>query len=423
MNEETSAKEKAKMQQAEATPAAQVNSGSQAGAPRGPRLSKKKKRIALAVIVVLLAGTFFVWRYYSQFVTTDDAQIEGHLHPVSARVTGYVTKVTVDDTQFVEKGTVLVKLDPGDYQVAVDLAKAKLAKAQAEEAATLAGVPIASVSTLSQVHSAEADVQGAEAGILAAEKGFQEAEARLAQVEANNVKVQDDLERYRQLIVKREISRQQYDQAVAASKASAAAVAEAQAGVAASEQQVNQARSRLQRAEAGLRSAHTRPEQLQVTRARAQAAAAAVVEAQAELHRAELNLEYTTIVAPAAGIVGKRTAVVGQNVSPGQTLLVIVPTQDIWVTANFKETELKGMRIGQQVEIHVDAYDRDYRGRIEGIAGATGVQFSLLPPENATGNYVKVVQRVPVRIVFDPGQDPSHLLQVGLSVEPRVRLH
>jgi membrane fusion protein (multidrug efflux system) len=396
--------------------------GSPPAASHRPKLDKKKKLVLLATIAVLLVGGFFVWRYYAQFVSTDDAQIEGHLHAVSARVTGYVTKVTVDDTQYVEKGTVLVKLDPSDFQVAVDLAKAKLAKAQAEAAATLAGVPIASVSTLSQVHSAQADVEAAEAGILAAEKGFQEAEARLAQVEANNVKVQEDLERYRQLVVKREISRQQFDQAVAASKASAAAVIGAQAGVAASEQQVNQARSRLQQAEAGLRSAHTRPEQLQATRARARAAAAAVVEAQAELHRAELNLEYTTIVAPAAGIVGKRTAVAGQNVSPGQTLLVIVPTRDIWVTANFKETELKGMSVGQPVEIHVDAYDRDYRGKIEGIAGATGVQFSLLPPENATGNYVKVVQRVPVRIAFDPGQDPDHLLQVGLSVEPRVRL-
>jgi membrane fusion protein (multidrug efflux system) len=396
--------------------------GSQPAASARPKLNKKKKRILLATIVVLLAGGFFVWRYYAQFVTTDDAQIEAYLHPISARISGYVTKVTVDDTQYVEKGTVLVQLDPSDYQVAVELAKAKLAQAQAEAAAAMAGVPITSVSTLSQVHSAEADVQGAEAGILAAEKAFQEAEARLAEVEANNVKVQEDLGRYRQLIVKREISRQRYDQAVAASKASAAAVIGAQAGVAASEQQVTQARSRLRQAEAELRSAHTRPQQLQAMRARAQAAAAAVEEAQAELHRAELNLEYTTIVAPADGIVGKRTAVVGQNVSPGQTLLVIVPTRDIWVTANFKETQLKNMRVGQPVEIHVDAYDRDFRGKIEGIAGATGVQFSLLPPENATGNYVKVVQRVPVRIVFDPGQDPRHLLQVGLSVEPRVRV-
>ncbi len=391
--------------------------------PGRRKLDGKKKRILLAVLAVLIIGAVSIWYHYSQFASTDDAEIEGYLHPISARVSGYVTKVTVDDTQYVEKGTVLVQLDPTDYQVAVALAKAHLAQAQAEANAALGGVPITSVSTLSQVHSAEADVQGSQAGILASEKQFQEAEARLTQAEANDVKIQDDLERYRQLIGKHEISRQQYDQAVAASKASAAAVAEAQAGVAAAEQQVTQARSRLQDAEAELRSAHTRPEQMQVTHAKAQAAAAAVEEAEAELHRAELDLQYTTIVAPIEGIVGKRTAVEGQNVAPGQTLMTIVPTRDIWVTANFKETELKGMRPGQSVRIHVDATDRDYTGKVQGIAGATGVQFSLLPPENATGNYVKVVQRVPVRIVFDPGQDPNHLLQIGLSVEPHVRLH
>ncbi|MFP5203860.1 MAG: HlyD family efflux transporter periplasmic adaptor subunit [Acidobacteriota bacterium] len=390
----------------------------------GPRkLNGKRKRIAFVVLVVLIAGAVGLWYHYSQIASTDDAEIEGYLHPISARVPGYVTKVTVDDTQYVEKGTVLVQLDPTDYQVAVELAKAHLAQAQAQASAAMGGVPITSVSTQSHVNSAEADVQGAQAGILAAEKQFQQAEARLTQTEANNVKIQDDLERYRQLIGKREISQQQYDEAVAASKSSAAAVTEAQAGVAAADQQVTQARSRMQDAQAELRSAHTRPEQMQVTRANAQAAAAAVEEAEAQLHRAELDLQYTTIVAPADGIVGKRTAVAGQNVAPGQTLMTIVPTREIWVTANFKETELRGMRPGQSVRIHVDSTDRDYTGKIQGIAGATGVQFSLLPPENATGNYVKVVQRVPVRIVFDPGQDPNHQLQVGLSVEPSVRLH
>ncbi len=401
----------------------QSNPRSAVRAPGSTNGNGKKKRIALVVLAILLVSGVGIWYHSSRFATTDDAQIAAYLHPISARVPGYVTKVTVDDTQYVEKGTVLVQLDPTDYQVAVELAKAHLAQAQAEASAAMGGVPITSVSTLSQVNSAEAGVQGAQAGILAAEKQFQEAEARLTQTEANNVKIQDDLERYRQLIGKREISRQQYDEAVAASKASAAAVAGAQAGVAAADQQVTEARSRMQDAEAALRSAHTRPEQMQVTRAKAQAAAAAVEEAEAQLHRAELDLQYTTIVAPAEGIVGKRTAVAGQNVAPGQTLMTIVPTRDIWVTANFKETELKGMRPGQSVKIHVDATDRDYTGKIQGIAGATGVQFSLLPPENATGNYVKVVQRVPVRIVFDPGQDPNHLLQVGLSVEPSVRLH
>ncbi len=418
MTEPNDLKDQTTAPQASLAAGAATNSAPPAASPE----KKRRKKVAIAVVLLLALGGWLTWRYYSQFATTDDAEIEGYLHPVSARIPGYVTRVTVNDTQYVAKGTVLVQLDPTDYQVAVDLAKARLAKAQAEADAAFGGVPIASVSTLSQVHSAEADVEGAQAGILAAEKQFQEAEARLIQVEANNIKVQDDLARYRQLIGKREISRQQYDQAVAASKASAAAVTEAQAGVAAAGQRINQERSRMQQAEAELGSAHTRPEQLRVTRARAEAAAAAVEEAEAELHRAELNLQYTTIVAPASGIIGKRTAVTGQNVSPGQTLMVIVPTKDIWVTANFKETELKAMRVGQPVTIHVDAYDQDYRGKIEGIAGATGVQFSLLPPENATGNYVKVVQRVPVRIVFDPGQDPDHRLQVGLSVEPTVRL-
>lgn len=396
--------------------------GARDDAPGNEKANGKKKRILLAVLAVLILGAVGIWRYESQFATTDDAEIEGYLHPISARVSGYVTRVTVDDTQYVEKGTVLVQLDPTDYQVAVDLAKAHLAEAQAEASAALGGVPITSVSTQSQVNASEADVQGAQAGILAAEKQFQEAEARLTQTEADDVKIQDDLERYRQLIRKNEISRQQYDQAVAASKASAADVAGAQAGVAAADQQVTQARSRMQDAEAELRRAHTRPQQMQVTQAKAQAAAAAVEEAEAELHRAELDLQYTTIVASTEGIIGKRTAVAGQNVAPGQTLMTIVPTQDIWVTANYKETALKGMHPGQPVKIHVDETDRDYNGKIQGIAGATGVQFSLLPPENATGNYVKVVQRVPVRIVFDPGQDPNHLLQIGLSVEPSIRL-
>ena len=423
MKEETISKDMGHAENPATGPRGSEPSNAENSGARQGKLGKRKKRIILAALIFVAVGAFLVWRHYAQFVSTDDAQIEGYLHPISARVPGYVTRVTVDDTQYVSKGTVLVQIDPTDYKVAVELAKAQLAKAQAEAAAAMGGVPITSVSTLSQVHSAEADVQGSQAGILAAEKEFQQAEARLAQVEANNVKVQDDLRRYGQLIGKREISRQLYDQAVAASKASAAQVTESQAGVAAAEQRVTQERSRMQQAEAELRSAHTRPEQLRVTRAKAEAATAAVEEAEAELHRAELSLEYTTIVAPADGIVGKRTAVTGQNVSPGQTLLVIVPTRDIWVTANFKETELKDMRVGQPVKIHVDAYNHDFRGKVLGIAGATGVQFSLLPPENATGNYVKVVQRVPVRIAIDPGQDPGHLLQVGLSVEPRVRVH
>jgi membrane fusion protein (multidrug efflux system) len=383
----------------------------------------RRKWPIVLVVLILIVSSILVWRHYAAWVSTDDAEIDGHIHPISSRIAGHVIKVTVDNTQYVEKGTVLVQLDPTLYQVAVDRAKAQLADAQATAQAARVGVPITSINTLSQVRSAQADVDSAQAGIAAAERQFQAAEAKLEEAEANNVKAQSDLKRYAQLVGKNEISRQQYDDAVAAAKTSAATVAAAQASAAAAEQQVAQARSRLAQANAELHYAQTRPQQLRVIRARAEAAASSVQAAEAALHQAELNLQFTTIVAPISGIVGNRTVVAGQNIQPGQALMAIVPTEDIWVTANFKETQLRHMRVGQPVKIHVDAYGRDYNGHVVGIAGATGVQFSLLPPENATGNYVKVVQRVPVRIAIDPGQDPQHLLRVGMSVEPKVKVN
>ncbi|MGH9357266.1 MAG: efflux RND transporter periplasmic adaptor subunit [Terriglobia bacterium] len=393
--------------------------------PRGVSATPKRKSklpiIIAAVIVIVVA--ILVWRHYAGWISTDDAQIDGYIYPISSRVKGHVTKVLVENTQEVQKGAVLVQLDPSDYQVAVEHAKAQLANAQATAQGARAGVPISSVNTLSQVHSAGADVESAQAGIGAAEKQFQASEARLQAAEADNVKSQLDLKRYQQLIGKEEISAQRYDQAVAAAKSSAATVAAAEASAAAAQQQVAQMRSRLTQATAGLRYAQTRPEQVRVIRARAKAAAAAVQAAEAALHQAELNLQYTTIDAPVSGVIGKRTVVAGQNIGTGQALMAIVPVEDIWVTADFKETQLRQMHVGQPVKIYVDAYGRDYDGRVDGIAGATGVQFSLLPPENATGNYVKVVQRVPVRILFRNGQDPKHLLRVGMSVEPRVKVN
>lgn len=397
--------------------------GEHAAAPPPPPRKRSKRWPIVVVIIILIAAGFFLWRHYAGWVSTDDAQINGYIYPISARVSGHVIKVTVENTQYVDKGTVLVELDPTDYQVALDRAKAQLADAGAAAKGAAVGIPITSINTMTQVHSAQADVESAQAGISAAEKQFQAAQARLREAEANNVNAQENLKRYAQLVGKQEVSRQQYDQALAAAKASAATVAAAQATASAAEQQVSQMRSRLAQANAGLRAANTRPQQLAVIRARAQAAAAQVQAAEAALHQAELNLQYTTIVAPVSGIIGKRTAVVGQNVAPGQALMAVVPTDLIWVTANFKETQLGHMRVGQPAEIHVDAYGRDYQGHVDGIAGATGVQFSLLPPENATGNYVKVVQRVPVRILFNQGQDPKHLLRVGMSVEPRVRVN
>lgn len=395
----------------------------ESGAPAASGKAKaKRKRILIAAVAVVAVATFVLWRHYAGWVSTDDAQVEAHLSPLSARVPGHVVKVMADNTDYVNKGQVLIQLDPEDFRVAVDQAKSRLADARAAAMAAAVGVPIASVETQSRVNAAHAQVESAQAGIAAAQRQFEAAEARLREAEANDVKAQADERRYAQLVAKHEVSVQQYDHAVAAAQASAASVAALQAMADAAHRQISQAESQLTQAQASLHSAYTRPQQLQQTHARADAAAAAVQTAQAQLEQAELNLQYTTIVAPVSGIVGNRTVVPGENIASGQTLLTIVPTEDIWVTANFKETALKRMRPGDPAVIHVDAYGRDYKGHVFGISQATGVQYSLLPPENATGNYVKVVQRVPVKIVFDPGQDPNHLLRVGLSVEPRVQV-
>ncbi len=374
--------------------------------------------VATVIMAIVLYQRFAAWE------STDDAQIDGYIFPVSSRVPGYVTRVLVDNNQYVEAGTVLVKLDPKDYEVAVANAKATLANDQASAAALQTNVPITSVSTSSQLSSAHADIRNVEAGLLAAQRGSEAAQAALREAEANDLKAQDDVNRYKPLAERDEIPQQQYTQAVASQRATAAAVEAARASAAAAEQQVTQARSRLSQAQAQLRYAETQPQQISVQRSRAQAADAETERAAATLQQAQLNLQYTTILSPVAGIVGQRSVHPGQNVAPGQQLMTIVPLdgQNIWVTANFKETQLTYMRPGQPVRVYVDTYGRTYDGHVLNIAGASGARYSLLPPENATGNYVKVVQRIPVKIVFERGQDPEHLLRPGMSVEPDVRV-
>jgi len=384
---------------------------------RNPRL-----RVGLTIggIVLVVAGVF-LWRYFTSYESTDDAQIDGHLNSISARVSGHVQKLLVEDNQYVQAGTPLVQIDPRDYQVAVDRAKAYYADALATAQAAQVNVPITSISSTSQESSAQADVENARAGIAAARKQYDAALAQLAQAEANNVKAQDDVARYKQLVDKQEISQQQYDQAVATAKASAASVDAARASAAATQQQVIQAQAKLAQAEANLRAARTAPQQIAMTRSRFESAQATAERYKAELEQAELNLQYTLIVAPVSGIVTNRTVEVGQNVQIGQELMKIINLDDIWVTANFKETQLRNVRVGQPVTIHVDANGKDYKGHVQSIAGASGAITSLLPPENATGNYVKVVQRIPVKITFDPGETKDHVLRPGMSVEPKVR--
>ncbi|MGA7321471.1 MAG: HlyD family secretion protein [Candidatus Sulfotelmatobacter sp.] len=388
---------------------------------RPPRTASPGFRIAVIIAVgVLLVIGFFVYRYVTSYESTDDAQVDGHINSISARVSGHVVKLNIVDNQYVQAGTVLVEIDPSDYQVAYDRAKANFDDAQAAAAAAGVNVPITSVNTTSQVSATEADVASARAGIAAARQQFQAAKAQLDQAEANNVKAQNDLDRYKQLVDKQEISQQQYDQAVASAKASAAAVEAGRAMADAAQSQVTEAQGKLVQAEANLRYAHTAPRQMEVIRSRAASALAQAQQKKADLDQAQLNLQYTKVIAPVAGVVSDRTVEVGQNVAPGQELMKVIPLDDVWITANFKETQLREMKVGQSVTIEVDANGRSYKGKVNSVAGASGARFSLLPPENATGNYVKVVQRIPVKIVLDPGENKDQSLRPGMSVTPEV---
>jgi membrane fusion protein (multidrug efflux system) len=388
-----------------------------------PRRSPKRRRniVILAVIAVVLVASAFLWRYLSSYESTDDAQADVHLYPVSARISGYVVRVNVDDNQWVQKGTVLVEIDPKDYEVAVAQAQANLANSEATAQSLNITVPITSVNTSSQLKFTASDIGNATAGVIAAERQLTATHAQLEEAEANDVRAQDDLHRYKLLVDKREVAEQVYDQALATAKSSTAAVAAARANESAAQQFVEQARSRLVQADANYQSAETGPQQVSSTRARVRAAIADVEQKRALLEQAQLNLQYTKIVAPVTGEVNK-TVVVGLNVQPGQQLLTVVPLDEVWVTANFKETQLKHMRVGQKAEIHVDSNGRTLKGRVDSIAGATGPLFSLLPPENATGNYVKIVQRIPVKIVLEPGENRDRQLRPGMNVVPHVYL-
>jgi membrane fusion protein, multidrug efflux system len=407
-----------------------------------PRLIRKSRRrlarmiLPIVLLVALVAAGYFLWRYFGSSESTDDAQIDGHLNAISGRINGQVNEVLVKDEQIVNKGDVLARIDPRDFEVAVAKAEADLADAEATLQSSRTDVPITSTnadSTLRTANSIRADVgaglRGAERQLSAAQARLETARAQVSEAEANYKKAQDDVGRYQQLVAKDEISQQIYDQSVqtaAAAKATLAArtasVNEAQQNVNVAESSVQQAEAKIPQAEASIQAALTAPQQVAVSRFRAKSAAAKVAEQKALLDQARLNLSYCTIAAPVGGIVEKKTVEVGQNISPGQQLLVVVPLDDIWVTADFKETQLRKIKTGQRVKFSVDAYGREYSGHVTGIGGAAGSRLSLLPPENATGNYVKVVQRIPVRIDLDPDQNNDHRLRPGMSVDPKVYL-
>jgi membrane fusion protein (multidrug efflux system) len=364
------------------------------------------KWIIAALALVVLAGGFFVWRYYSVRQSTDDAQIDGHISPISSRVAGTVLRVLHDENETVQAGDLLIELDPKDYQVALDRARADLANAEASATAAHVDVPLTTTTSSGQLAAADAAVK-------AADRDIQAAQARVQESQANYDKTSADLRRMEQLVAKDEISHQQYDAAVAAATSARATLDAANAAVSSAESRAIQARAQAA-------AAKTVPEQIRVTQARAGAASAEVQKYRAALEQAELNLQYTRIYAPVTGVLSKRNVEAGQVVQAGQPLFAMVDLDNLWVTANFKETQLRNMRPGQKATVQVDAYGHTYSGVVESIGGATGSRFSVLPPENATGNYVKVVQRLPVRIRLDKGQDPGHTLRPGMSVVPTV---
>ena len=384
-----------------------------------------RRRAFVAIVIVLLVVVAVALWWHSTFTeNTDDAQVNGHLIQVSSRIGGQVLKVDVQENQLVKAGDAIAELDPADYQVAVENAEAALASAQANAAAADVAVPIAAANTGSNLSSAGADVSGTEAGVEQVKNQLQAAHDLVNQAKANDTKAQADLERYKPLVEKDVISKQQFDAAVAAADAAKAALSDARAMERAAADAVKVANERLAQAQAQLKFAQTGPQQVAAQSARAQQAQAMVQQAQAQLNMAELNLSYTKIVAPAAGVVTRKSVEIDQNVAAGQNLLTLVSLEDLWVTANFKETQLRHMAAGQPVEIDVDSTGKTYHGTVTQIGGATGSVLSLFPPENATGNYVKVVQRVPVRIDFTDlkDEDPNHELRPGLSVEPKVRV-
>lgn len=384
----------------------------------------RRRGILVAVVLVIVLVAVGIWWRSTFSEDTDDAQVNGHLIQVSSRIAGQVIKVYVTENQYVKAGDPIADLDPKDFQVAEENAEAALASARANAAALGVAVPILSVNTGSTLSSANSDVSSAQAGVLQAERQLEAVKARVVQAQANNTKAQADLERYRPLVEKDVISKQQWDAAVAAADAAKAGLADANATQMAAEQGVRLAHDKASQAQAMLKYAQTGPQQVIAQNSKFKQAEAQVQQAQAQVDMAKLNLGYSKIVAPVAGIITRKSVELNQNVSAGQNLLTLVQLDDIWITANFKETQLRHMQAGQAVTIHVDSTGRDYDGKVTQIGGATGSVLSLFPPENATGNYVKVVQRVPVRIDFTDlaKQDPNHELRPGLSVEPKVKV-
>jgi membrane fusion protein, multidrug efflux system len=383
------------------------------------------RRLAIVGAVALIAiGSLVWWLHSRHFETTDDAQVDGHFDAISTRISGTVVYINpdVENDHYVKAGTLLLELDPRDYEAELEHARANLETKEADADSAAVNVPITDTNAYSQLRLAEAARLEAASSVDAEEANLSAAQHKVDQDQATAARAERDRIRYEALVERREISRSDYDSRQTEAATTAQAVESDRATVIAEQQKIAQLRSLVVQRQAQIDAARTAPQQSVDARARSHSAIGERDQARADLHTAELNLSYTKIYAPVSGVVGRKTVELGHRVQPGQSLLMIVPVDDIWITANFKETQLKLMRPGQPVTIHVDTFGRDYKGTVEDLPGAAGPLFSLFPPENASGNYVKVVQRFPVRIRIDQGEDPQRLLRPGMSVEPSVRV-
>ncbi|MFN2549915.1 MAG: HlyD family secretion protein [Myxococcales bacterium] len=376
---------------------------------KDPKKARRTRMIIVAVVAIAVIAGFLWWLDARHFEDTDDAQIDGNITAVSSRVPGTVVAVHVEDNQQVKAGDLLIELDPADLQVALAQARAAVALAQAQLEAEQPAVPITQTSNRATVQSGQDEVANAQAVLEAARKD-------LDQALAHDKFAQQQRQRGQMLLNSHTIPQADYDQRVSGADAAAAAVAAAR-------QRVDQRKARLATAQTRLAEVRANaPRQLTARQAGLSVREANLQLAQAQLKQAELNVSYARVVAPVAGIAGKRSVNVGDRVQPGQELLSLTQTQDLWVTANFRETQIENMKAGQKATAHVDALSRDYDATVESFAGATGSRYSLMPPENASGNYVKVVQRIPVRLRLDKGQPEMERLRPGMSVEPKVRV-
>jgi membrane fusion protein (multidrug efflux system) len=399
----------------------------QPAAAKSDAIQTARRHLSRWVVLITLAaaaasGVVAWWLHARRFESTDDAQIEGHLNSISSRINGTVAYINpeAENNRYVAAGTLLLELDPNDYQVTLDHAKADLVQRQATARSAALNVPITMANAYSRLHAAEAALNEAAASVDAEEANLASMRHKVEQDEAVFSRAERDRARYQALVDKREISRSEYDARETEAIAAAQALASDRDVVHSVERRIEQARSRVAQKQAEVEAGRTAPQQVVEAETRLQSSLGETDQAKAIVRTAELNLQYTKIYAPVSGVIGRKTVEVGQHLQPGQTLLTIVPLDDIWVTANFKETQLKLMRPGQAVRVHVDAFDHDFDGTIDNLPGAAGTLFSLLPPENASGNFVKVIQRLPVRIRLNPNQDSQHTLRPGMSVESTV---